>query len=46
MSDQIGPYLIISEVGSGGMGVVHLARDTVLNVGKGQAEQGASQLIG
>ena len=31
MNDQIGPYRIIREIGRGGMGVVHLARDTRLD---------------
>jgi Tol biopolymer transport system component len=31
MNDQIGPYQIIREIGRGGMGVVHLARDTRLD---------------
>jgi serine/threonine protein kinase len=31
MNKQIGPYQIIREVGRGGMGVVHLARDTRLD---------------
>mgnify|MGYP002642130629 CR=1 FL=1 len=31
MSEQIGPYQIIREIGRGAMGVVHLARDTRLD---------------
>ena len=31
MNDRIGPYQIIREIGRGGMGVVHLARDTRLD---------------
>ena len=31
MDDRIGPYQIIREIGRGGMGVVHLARDTRLD---------------
>lgn len=31
MEKQIGPYQIIREIGRGGMGVVHLARDTRLD---------------
>ncbi|MDX2474030.1 MAG: hypothetical protein QNL91_10010 [Candidatus Krumholzibacteria bacterium] len=31
MTNQIGPYQLIREVGRGGMGVVHLARDTRLD---------------
>ena len=29
--DQIGPYRIVREIGRGGMGVVHLGRDTKLD---------------
>ena len=31
MTNQIGPYQLIREIGRGGMGVVHLARDTRLD---------------
>jgi len=31
MNDQIGPYQIVREIGRGGMGIVHLARDTRLD---------------